>query len=273
MSNVCLVGAGPGDPELMTLKAVKRLQAAEVVLYDSLVDPRIIAMASPVARLIDVGKRCGRHSTSQREICALLVGEALAGHRVVRLKGGDPMVFGRATEEMDALRAHNIVFEVVPGITTATAAAASLELSLTRRGIARSLHFITGHGAEGGLPAHDWVSLTKSGGTLVVYMGSQTLGGMAAHLIEAGMETAMPAIAIENVSLATQRIMHGTISTLPHVLNQAPYAGPVLIMIGQALGDGEQGQGLMNTSRQPRDFKKESSDLEHGYPCTAISGT
>ncbi len=261
MSNVSLVGAGPGDPELLTLKALKRLQSAGVVLYDSLVDLRIIAMASPTARLIDVGKRCGRHSASQREICALLVAEALAGHNVVRLKGGDPMVFARATEEMDALRAHDIAFEVVPGITAATAAAAALELSLTQRGIARSLHFITGHGAEGGLPAHDWVSLTKSGGTLVVYMGSQTLGGTAAHLIEAGMEPGMPAVAIEHVSLGNQKIVQGTIATLPNMLDQEPFVGPVLIMIGEAMSNTNQPLNRLDDSREVSEFRAQIIEI------------
>jgi uroporphyrin-III C-methyltransferase len=236
MTKLFLIGAGPGDPELLALKAHRLLQTAEAVLHDSLVDPRILAMA-PGARLIDVGKRCGRHSASQSEICRLLCAEALAGHMVVRLKGGDPMVFGRATEEKAALDAHGIAYEVVPGITAATAAASSLGLSLTRRGIARSLHFLTGHGAEGGLPAHDWVALTKTGGTLVVYMGGQTLTGLAAHFIEAGMPPSMPAIAVENASLAQEHIMRGTIVTLPRIVQEETDVGPVLVLIGEALSD------------------------------------
>ncbi len=232
MTKVFLIGAGPGDPELLTLKAYRLIHQADVVLYDSLVDKRIVRMARRGARRIDVGKRCGKHSASQAAICELLVAEALAGHFVVRLKGGDPMVFGRATEEMNALEAAGIEFDVVPGITAATAAAASLKLSLTRRGVARSLHFLTGHGAEGGLPAHDWVSLTKSGGTLVVYMGGQTLPGLAAHFIEAGMDPAMPAIAVENASLPNQRNIFGTIASLPRMLVAAACEGPTLVMIG-----------------------------------------
>jgi uroporphyrin-III C-methyltransferase len=234
MTQVFLVGAGPGDPELLTLKALRLLQAAEVLLYDSLVDPKIVAMA-PGARLIDVGKRCGRHSASQAEICRLLVKEARTGRRVVRLKGGDPMIFGRASEEMDALAAAGIAFEVVPGVTAATAAAASLQRALTKRGVARSLHFLTGHGAESGLPAHDWVSLTKSGGTLVVYMGGQTLPGLAAHFIEAGMAPETPAIAVERASLPDQRNLYGTIASLPAMVAAAALSGPVLVLIGEAL--------------------------------------
>ncbi len=235
MSRVFLVGAGPGDPELLTLKAARLIASAEVLLFDSLVDPRILAMANRAAKLIDVGKRCGRHSASQQQICDLLVVEALAGHIVVRLKGGDPMIFGRATEEMDALRAAGIGFEVVPGITAATAAASGLRLSLTQRGIARSLHVLTGHGAEGGLPGHDWVALTKSGGTLAIYMGGETLPGLAAHFIEAGMEPAMPAILIENASLLEERHIAATIATLPGMHAARGASGPVLILIGEAL--------------------------------------
>jgi len=237
-TRVFLIGAGPGDPELLTLKAARLLEAAEVVLHDSLVDPRILA-AAPRARLIDVGKRCGRHAAPQQEICRLLVEEAQAGHVVVRLKGGDPMVFGRATEEMDALRAYGIGFEVVPGVTAATAAAASLSLSLTRRGISRSLHFLTGHGAEDGLPAHDWVALTRAGGTLVVYMGGKTLSGLAAHFIEAGMPADMPAVAVEDASLETQKIIRGTMASLPSQVAAASPRGPVLVLIGPAMQDEE----------------------------------
>jgi uroporphyrin-III C-methyltransferase len=235
MTHVFLVGAGPGDPELLTLKAFRILQDADVVLYDSLVDARIVDMARFGARRIDVGKRCGKHAMPQTEICELLVAHALAGRNVVRLKGGDPMIFGRATEELEALAAHGIAFEIVPGVTAATAAAASLGRSLTRRGIARSVHFLTGHGAEGGLPAHDFVSLTKSGGTLVIYMGGETLPGLAAHFIEAGMDPAMPAIAIENISLEDETVLHGTIGSLPKLKRECVSGGPLLILVGAAL--------------------------------------
>ncbi len=235
MNTVFLVGAGPGDPELLTLKAARILARAEVVLFDSLVGPEILAMANPAARLVDVGKRCGKHSASQAEICNLLVREAQHGQIVVRLKGGDPMVFGRATEEMEALRDHGIGFEIIPGITAATAAAANLSLSLTRRGIARSLHFVSGHGAEGGLPAHDFAALTKSGGTLAIYMGGETLSGLAAHFIEAGMPPDMPAILIENASLPHEHSVTATIATLPRAHAKRKAAGPVLILVGEAL--------------------------------------
>jgi uroporphyrin-III C-methyltransferase/precorrin-2 dehydrogenase/sirohydrochlorin ferrochelatase/uroporphyrin-III C-methyltransferase len=235
MTNVFLVGAGPGDPELLTLKAYRLIQQADVLLYDSLADARIIRMSRRGARRIDVGKRCGRHSASQAQICDLLVAEARTGAKVIRLKGGDPMIFGRATEEMNALDAAGIPYEIVPGITAATAAASSLKLSLTKRETARGLHFLTGHGAEGGLPAHDWVSLTKSGGTLAVYMGGKTMAGLAAHFIEAGMAPTMPAIAIENASLPGQTVHEATIASLPKIIAAARLTGPVLLLIGEAL--------------------------------------
>ncbi len=237
MSRVFLIGAGPGDPELLTLKAARLLAQASVVLHDSLVDPRVIMLANARAKIIDVGKRCGRHSASQAEICVLLVEEAQTGPMVVRLKGGDPMIFGRATEEMEALRAAGIGFEVVPGITAASAAAAGTQVSLTQRGISRSLHIITGHGAEGGLPAHDYAALTKSGGTLAIYMGGETLPGLAAHFIEAGMEPTMPALLIENASQPTIRHLRGTIATLPGLHAARRASGPVLILIGEVLSE------------------------------------
>jgi uroporphyrin-III C-methyltransferase len=232
---VFLVGAGPGDPELLTLRAARLLAAADIVLHDSLVDARILAMA-PNAERIDVGKRCGRRSTAQTTINELLVDCARTGQMVVRLKGGDPMIFGRATEEMQALNAASILYDIVPGVTTATAAAASLKLSLTQRQKARSVHFLTGHGAEGGLPAHDWAALAAAGGTLAIYMGGQTVGGLAAHFIEAGLAPETPAIAVENVSLPGERQIFATIATLPGLLDKTKPEGPVLLLVGQTIG-------------------------------------
>jgi uroporphyrin-III C-methyltransferase len=232
---VFLAGAGPGDPELLTLKAYRAIKSADVILHDSLVDARIIALARLDAKCIDVGKRCGLHSVSQQEINRLLVEYALAEKIVVRLKGGDPMIFGRATEELEALNAHNISYEVIPGITAATAAAASLGRSLTQRKIARSVHFLTGHGADDGLPAHDWVALTRAGGTLVIYMGRESVAGLASHFIEAGMPPNMPAVAIENASLANEQIQYGTISSLPRSMHDHGGNQPTLILVGEAL--------------------------------------
>jgi uroporphyrin-III C-methyltransferase/precorrin-2 dehydrogenase/sirohydrochlorin ferrochelatase/uroporphyrin-III C-methyltransferase len=235
MTKIFLIGAGPGDPELVTLKAAKILARAEVVMHDSLVDPRIVAMANPAASIIDVGKRCGRHSARQETISEMLVAQARTGRLVVRLKGGDPMIFGRATEEMEALRGANIDFEVIPGVTAASAAAAGLRISLTRRDTARTLHILTGHGAEGGMPGHDFIGLTRSGGIIAIYMGGETVAGLATHFIEAGMAPDTPAILVENASLPNERHQRATIATLPALHAAQPATGPVLILVGEAL--------------------------------------
>ena len=236
MTRVFLAGAGPGDPELLTVKTLRLLQTADIILHDSLVSAEILSLARPSANLLDVGKRCGRHSATQDEICALLVRTAQQSAGIVlRLKGGDPMIFGRATEEMLALDAHGIAYEVVPGITAALAAASSLKLSLTQRLVSRAVHFVAGHAAEGGLPPHEFAGLAQAGGTLAVYMGAQTFGGFAAHLVEAGLDPATPAIAIENASRADQRVTTGTVGSLPGALRRSAGEGPVLILAGSAL--------------------------------------
>lgn len=235
MSRVFLAGAGPGNPDLLTVKALRLLQTASVILHDSLVSAEILAFANPAAKVIDVGKRCGRHSATQAEICALLVREALAGQGIVlRLKGGDPMIFGRATEEMQALEAAGIAYEVVPGITAALAASASLKRSLTQRLVSRAVHFVAGHAADGSTPGHDFTALAQKGGTLAVYMGAQSFGGFAAHLLEAGLDPQTPAIAIENATRPDERIITGTAGSLPGALRAAG-EGPVLILVGEAL--------------------------------------
>ena len=234
-AKVYLAGAGPGAADLLTLKVLRLLERADIVLHDSLIGPDVLALANPRAALIDVGKRCGGKASPQAEICRLLVEAAHSGARVLRLKGGDPMIFGRATEEMEALRAAGIPFEVVPGVTAASAAAAALAASLTRRDISRAVHFLAAHGSEGGLPPHDWAALAAAGGTLAVYMGVRTLPVLAARLTAAGMSPDMPAAAVENVSLPGQRIWRASLGTLPGLLAQAAPGGPVLLLIGEAL--------------------------------------
>ncbi|WP_297371613.1 uroporphyrinogen-III C-methyltransferase [Acidocella sp.] len=236
MAKTFLIGAGPGDPDLLTLRAARLLGQAEIVLHDALVGEGILQLANPAAELVDVGKRFAGKAMAQAEICRKLVAAARTGKLVVRLKGGDPMIFGRATEEMEALTAAGFEFEVVPGVTAACAAAAGARMSLTRRGVARSLHFLTGHGAEGGLPAHDWGALVRAGGTIAVYMGGHTLAGLAAHLIEAGMAPGLPALAVENAGRAEAREIAGTLATLPRRLREAKPLGPVLLLLGEALG-------------------------------------
>lgn len=231
-----LVGAGPGDPDLLTMRAVKALQSADVVLYDALIDPAVLDLAPPAARRIDVGKRCGRHVMNQAAINALIVQQARLGSHVVRLKGGDPFVFGRGGEELDCLHAAGVPVEVVPGVTAACAAAASLQIPLTHRNVARAVHFITGHGSDGMVPGHDWTALAGSSGTIAAYMAGRTLRVVAERLMQAGMKGSTPAVAVENASRAKERHLVGTLACLPTRLAGAGFDGPTLVLIGEVVG-------------------------------------
>jgi uroporphyrin-III C-methyltransferase len=231
-----LVGCGPGDPDLLTIRAVKTIASADVLLFDALIDPAILDLAHRDARRIDVGKRCGRHAMNQAAINALVVRLAREGLHVVRLKGGDPLVFGRGGEELDSLRAAGVPVTVVPGITAACAAAASLQVPLTHRDVARSVHFVTGHGTDGAIPAHDWLALVRSGCTIAAYMAARTLRQMADRLMVAGLAAATPAVAIENASRAEERRLFGTIASLPDLLATAGFDGPTLVLIGDVVG-------------------------------------
>lgn len=235
MPHVFLAGAGPGAADLLTLRTARLLAEADVVLHDSLVGPDILKLVNPSAEIIDVGKRCGQASTAQAEICRLLVHQARTGRLVVRLKGGDPVIFGRLTEEMEALHQAGIGFEVVPGVTAASAAAAAASRSLTQRLLARSVHFITGHGADHGLPAHDWQALVQAGGTLAIYMGSKHLTLLVEKLLSAGLAADVPALVVESASLPGQRVVHVTLGTLSACLAGGMMNGPVLILLGPAL--------------------------------------
>ncbi|HQT84319.1 MAG: uroporphyrinogen-III C-methyltransferase [Acidiphilium sp. 37-64-53] len=230
---VILAGAGPGDPDLLTVKAHRAIAAADVILHDALVDPRILALAT--GRLINVGKRCGRHAMKQSEICALLVRHARTGARVLRLKGGDPMIFGRANEEIAALRAAGIGLTIIPGITAATAAAAAVEASLTARDIARSVTFITGHASDGGLPEQDWAALARLRGTIAFYMGARHAGMIADRLIEAGLDPATPGIIVMNISRADETHRTARLIDLADGIAADELASPALILIGAAL--------------------------------------
>src|SRR5690349_11970287 len=222
--SAALVGAGPGDPELLTLKAKRLIERADVILYDKLVGPGILDLARREARRIDVGKRCGRHEMSQAAINRLLVEEVRRGRRVVRLKGGDPFVFGRGGEELAALRAAGADVEIVPGITAAVAAAARLGVPLTHRGLARTLHLATAHG-----PELDWNALAGTEATLALYMGARTLGHVAARLIAAGRDPATPAAAVENATRVDERHVVGTLADLAGKVAAAKFEGPTLI--------------------------------------------
>ncbi len=229
-----LVGAGPGDPELLTVKAARLIGAADVVLFDKLVGEGVLALARADARLVDVGKRCGRHSLQQAAINRLICAHARAGRMVVRLKGGDPFVFGRGGEELESLRQAGVAVEVVPGITTALAVGAQLQLPLTHRGIARSLHLLTAHGQDHALPAHDWAALAR-GGTLAVYMGQRTLPLLAAQLQQAGLPAATPAVAVQSATTAEERRVFGTLGDIAGGVAGLGGSGAVLVMIGEAV--------------------------------------
>jgi uroporphyrin-III C-methyltransferase len=235
LGRATLVGAGPGSPDLLTLRAARAIEQADAILYDALIDPVILDLARPDARRIDVGKRCGRHAMNQAAINKLIVQLAQSGAHVVRLKGGDPFIFGRGGEELDSLRAAGVPVEVVPGVTAACAAAASLQIPLTHRGVARSVHFITGHGSNGAVPAHDWRALVASGGTIVAYMASRTFGLVAANLIGAGMPADTKVVAVENASRGDERHWHGTLGTIAERLASEQPGGATLLVVGEVV--------------------------------------
>ncbi|HEX2255118.1 MAG TPA: siroheme synthase CysG [Afifellaceae bacterium] len=234
---VSIVGAGPGATDLLTLRAHRALQEADVIVHDGLVPEEVVAMGRRDAARIPVGKAKGRHSKSQDEINAILLAEAMAGRRVVRLKGGDPLVFGRAGEEMAALRAAGIPFEVVPGVTAALAAAAEAEIPLTLRGIASSLVFATGHSADGDvLPG--WTELALSGATVAVYMARSVAAEAAGRLIAAGLPAHTPLAIVANASRPDRRLLAGTLADLAVRVGTSDLEGPALILIGPAVAKG-----------------------------------
>jgi len=234
---VSLVGAGPGVADLLTLRAQRALLAADVVVHDRLVPDSIIALGRRDAERIDVGKSKGCHCKSQDEINAILVREAEAGRRVVRLKAGDPLVFGRAGEEMAALRDAGIAFEIVPGVTSALAAAAEAEIPLTLRGVASDLVFATGHDRAGDtLPG--WVGLALSGATVAVYMARSVAGKVAGRLLDAGLPAATPVAVIENATRNQRRLFAGALADLPAFAGHNDVTGPALILIGEAVSRG-----------------------------------
>jgi uroporphyrin-III C-methyltransferase/precorrin-2 dehydrogenase/sirohydrochlorin ferrochelatase len=236
--SVVLVGAGPGNPELLTLRAVRALQSADVILFDDLVATDILDFARREAKKMLVGKTGHAASCRQDDINALMISLAKAGRRVVRLKGGDPMIFGRADEEIAACRAAGIAVEVVPGITTAQGAASRLLVSLTRRSEARRVQYITGHGRDGKLPADiDWNSLADPAVTTVVYMPAKTLPELVATACNAGLDPTTPAVAIERATRADERVIAATIAGLPERLAAEPPSGPVIVMIGRVFAD------------------------------------
>lgn len=232
---VSLVGAGPGDPDLLTVKALRLLQQAGLVVYDKLVSPRVLALANPQAEQIYVGKHSGHHTLSQDEIIALLLRLARGGRSVLRLKGGDPYIFGRGGEEAQALAAAGIAFEVVPGITAAQGMAAACGIPLTHRDHATQVVYVTGHLRDGagerGLEL-DWGCLARPHQTLVIYMGIATVAHLCQRLQQHGLAADTPAAMVENATMPTQRTIVGSLHTLPALAQDHAVRPPALIVIG-----------------------------------------
>lgn len=234
--SVTLVGAGPGDPELLTVKALKALQSADAVLFDDLVARPILDFVRPGARLIDVGKRGYRTSCKQPDINAQMVALARQGLKVVRLKSGDPLIFGRAGEEIAACQSAGIPLSVVPGVTSAQGAAANLKVSLTNRDHARRLQFITAHDRHGRLPADiDWSSVADSAATTIIYMPKRTLAELTEIAIAHGLDPNTSAIAVANATRADEQVFKSSVGAIAGELAAAHPDGPVLVMIGEAL--------------------------------------
>lgn len=236
--HVTLVGAGPGDADLLTVKAVRALQDAELVLYDALVSDQVLALLPPMAHRIFVGKRAGRHSFSQQGIIDLMLRLALDGRRVLRLKGGDPFIFGRGGEEAQALAAAGVPFSVVPGISAAQGAGASLGLPLTHRDHAKALVFATGHLREGKAPGEartvdlDWELLARPLQTVVIYMGVGALAIICQQLIKHGLPADTPAASVERATQVGERLVAGTLETLPALAQVYGVKPPALIVVG-----------------------------------------
>ena len=231
--HVAFVGAGPGDPELLTLKARKALDEADVVLYDRLVTPGILELARREATMIDVGKEAYGPSTPQEHINALITQHARAGAQVVRLKSGDSTVFGRLDEEIEACDAAGVTWTIVPGITAASAAVAGIGQSLTRRGRNASVRYLTGHDMKG-FADHDWATLARPGEVAAIYMGKKSARFIQGRLIMHGADRATPITVVENASRTDQRILETTLAHLPGDLAEAELAGPALTFLGLA---------------------------------------
>ncbi len=232
--SVAIVGAGPGDPDLLTLRAAALLENADLLVYDRLVGQEIVERARRDAERVHVGKAKGRHSASQDEIDRLLLEAARAGKRVVRLKGGDPFVFGRGGEEAAFLRGHGVEVELVPGITAATGCAAAAGIPLTQRGVAAAVTFVTGHGAEGE-PEVDWAALAGSDHTLAIYMGLSSAGAVADRLMDHGRAPGTPVAVVSRGTLPGQRIETGSLAGLEALVRERAIEGPALILVGEVV--------------------------------------
>lgn len=238
IGTVFLVGAGPGDPDLLTLRAARLIMNARLIVHDGLVDTAILAMARKGTRFVSVAKSRTRHTLRQAEINALLVAEARAGHDVVRLKGGDPFVFGRGGEEAEACRAAGVPVEVVPGISAALGAAAAAQIPLTHRDSASIVSFVAGQCK--GLTDQDWSGLAGKGRTLVIYMGVATSEAIAEKLMADGLAPDVPVAVIENATRPDMRVLRSPLAGLPSLVAQERVKSPALIVIGEVAAEPEQ---------------------------------
>ncbi|MGD9664991.1 MAG: uroporphyrinogen-III C-methyltransferase [Novosphingobium sp.] len=230
VGTVYLVGAGPGDPDLLTLRAARLIMQARVIVHDGLVDPAILAMARTGTRMISVAKRRAHHTLPQDEICALLVREALAGNDIVRLKGGDPLVFGRGGEEAEACHAAGVPVDIVPGISAANGAAAAAGIALTHRDAASVVSFVAGQCK--GLSDQNWAGLAGKGRTLVIYMGVKTAPQIAEKLMGDGLTPDVPIAVVENATRSDMRVLRGALAGLPDLVARERVKSPALIIIG-----------------------------------------
>jgi uroporphyrin-III C-methyltransferase len=263
---VWLVGAGPGDPELLTLKAARLIAAADVIVHDGLVSEEILSLAPASARLIDVAKRKSRHTLPQDDINRLLVAFALQGLTVVRLKGGDPFIFGRGGEELEECRAAGVACEVVPGVTAALAASAGAGAPLTHRGLAQAVTFVTGHAAHGD-PDLDWTALARANQTVVIYMGLTTAGLIGARLMAAGRDGATPALIVVNASRADEQRHPTTLAQL--AATAEGLSGPALLIVGEAMALATQSV-LPNAVGEGDHAERGGGVSAHGLPSTAL---
>lgn len=230
---VALVGAGPGDPDLLTMAAVRHLRRADTIVHDHLIGPRILDHANPAARRVHVGKSCGEHSVPQAEINRILVEHACRGEYVVRLKGGDPFVFGRGAEEALHLVEHRIAFEVVPGVTSGYGALAAAGIPLTHRDCAHAAVLVSAQRCNGEDP--DWPSLAVAGRTLVFYMGVRSVGWICANLMSAGLGSGTPAAMVQDGTLPTQRVVVATLADLAERARDAGIGSPALVVVGEVV--------------------------------------
>jgi uroporphyrin-III C-methyltransferase/precorrin-2 dehydrogenase/sirohydrochlorin ferrochelatase len=237
---VALVGAGPGDPNLLTIAALRAIEAAGVILYDELVSKEVLALANPHAIMVHAGKRGYRPSCKQSDINQDIIRWAREGYRVVRLKSGDPSIFGRAGEEIEACAAAGIEVEVIPGVTSAQAAAARLGVSLTHRDHARRVQFITGHDRHGKVPADlDWEAIADPNSTTIVYMPLRTLRELTAKVLALGLPPDTPTVAIANATRNDERAVSSTLAKIADDIDRDPPGSPLLVMIGQVFGGAE----------------------------------